>query len=225
MGAEQPVHSGLVISRLFTIHRSSSGGRGSWKRGISRHPGGSSPPGLDLVNAMQAGELDLGYIGLPPVIIGVDRGIPLKCIAGGHIEGTVMIAGKDVLPLAGCPGMREFLTQFAGRAVGTPPRGSIHDVIVNELSERARDNRHPGEKLSLGGFSPRRTQGGRDRGSRGDAGPRGGSPPVFSGRARRSPGQALAFQPELWYCRDGGSSSPGRTSFSGSWPRTRLHAR
>ncbi|HUK92616.1 MAG TPA: ABC transporter substrate-binding protein, partial [Methanomicrobiales archaeon] len=91
------------------------------------------PSGPDLVNAMQAGELDLGYIGLPPVIIGIDRGLPLKCIAGGHIEGTVMIAGKDVLPLAGCPGMREFLAQFAGRAVGTPPRGSIHDVIVNEL--------------------------------------------------------------------------------------------
>ena len=91
------------------------------------------PSGPDLVNAMQAGELDLGYIGLPPVIIGRGRGIPLKCIAGGHIEGTVMIAGKGVLPLAGCPGMREFLSQFAGRAIGTPPRGSIHDVIVNEL--------------------------------------------------------------------------------------------
>ncbi|HUK92659.1 MAG TPA: ABC transporter substrate-binding protein [Methanomicrobiales archaeon] len=91
------------------------------------------PSGPDLVNAMQAGELDLGYIGLPPVIIGRGRGIPLKCIAGGHIEGTVMIAGRDTRPLAAYPGMPEFLAQFAGRAIGTPPRGSIHDVIVNEL--------------------------------------------------------------------------------------------
>jgi NitT/TauT family transport system substrate-binding protein len=29
--------------------------------------------------------------------------------------------------------MREFLSQFAGRAIGTPPKGSIHDVIANEL--------------------------------------------------------------------------------------------
>lgn len=91
------------------------------------------PSGPDIVKAMERGELDLGYIGLPPVIIGVDRGLPLKCIAGGHIEGTVIIAGKDTRPLTACPGMREFLAQFAGRAVGTPPRGSIHDVIVNEL--------------------------------------------------------------------------------------------
>jgi NitT/TauT family transport system substrate-binding protein len=29
--------------------------------------------------------------------------------------------------------MLEFLSQFAGKAIGTPPRGSIHDVIVREL--------------------------------------------------------------------------------------------
>ena len=29
--------------------------------------------------------------------------------------------------------MKAFLSQFSGKAIGTPPRGSIHDVIVNEL--------------------------------------------------------------------------------------------
>lgn len=91
------------------------------------------PSGPDIISAMQRRELDLAYIGLPPVIIGIDRGLPLACIAGGHAEGTVMVAGPDVRPLAECRGMAEFLSQLSGRSIGTPPRGSIHDVIVNEL--------------------------------------------------------------------------------------------
>ncbi len=91
------------------------------------------PSGPDIITAMQAGKIDLAYIGLPPVIIGIDRGLPLTCIAGGHIEGTVMIAGKSTKVLGECSGMAEFLRQFSGSSIGCPPRGSIHDVIVNEL--------------------------------------------------------------------------------------------
>jgi NitT/TauT family transport system substrate-binding protein len=91
------------------------------------------PSGPDIINAMQDGTIDLGYIGLPPVIIGIDRGLSLACIAGGHIEGTVMIAGPGTRSLAECTGMPKFLSQFSGKSIGTPPKGSIHDVIVNEL--------------------------------------------------------------------------------------------
>ena len=52
------------------------------------------PSGPDIINAMQNGTIDLGYIGLPPVIIGIDRGLSLACIAGGHVEGTVMISRR-----------------------------------------------------------------------------------------------------------------------------------
>ena len=31
------------------------------------------PSGPDIISAMQRGDLDLGYIGLPPVIIGIDK--------------------------------------------------------------------------------------------------------------------------------------------------------
>ena len=43
--------------------------------------------GPDMVRAFENKEIDLGYIGLPPAIIGIARGLPLKCIAGGHVEG------------------------------------------------------------------------------------------------------------------------------------------
>ncbi len=91
------------------------------------------PSGPDIINAMHAGTLDLGYIGLPPVIIGIDRGLSLACISGGHVEGTIIIAGEEVNPLTAYSSMSEFLAQFSGKVIGTPPKGSIHDVIVNEL--------------------------------------------------------------------------------------------
>ncbi|OPX62651.1 MULTISPECIES: ABC transporter substrate-binding protein [unclassified Methanoregula] len=89
--------------------------------------------GPDIINAMEAGTLDLGYIGLPPVIIGIGRGLPLACIAGGHVEGTIIVGGPGTRTFGGCGSMRAFLSQCAGKAIGTPPQGSIHDVIVREL--------------------------------------------------------------------------------------------
>jgi NitT/TauT family transport system substrate-binding protein len=91
------------------------------------------PSGPDIIAAMRDGTIDLGYIGLPPVVIGIDQGLSLACIAGGHIEGTVMISGEKTRAIAECPRMQKFLAQFAGKAIGTPPKGSIHDVIVHEL--------------------------------------------------------------------------------------------
>jgi NitT/TauT family transport system substrate-binding protein len=89
--------------------------------------------GPDIISAMQRGELDLGYSGLPPVIIGIGNGLSLACIAGGHVEGTVMVASPGIRSCSECGSMPAFLSQFTGKAIGTPPRGSIHDVIVSEL--------------------------------------------------------------------------------------------
>jgi NitT/TauT family transport system substrate-binding protein len=91
------------------------------------------PSGPDLVNAMCAAQIDIGYVGLPPAIIGVERGCSLVCVAGGHVEGTVLIGGADMQALGQCASMAEFLAQFLGRSIGCPPRGTIHDVIVHEL--------------------------------------------------------------------------------------------
>ncbi len=91
--------------------------------------------GPDIVKAFENKEIDLGYIGLPPVIIGVARGIPFKCIAGGHVEGTVMLAQKEFKGLDEAGDIKQVLGQFEGKAIGTPPKGSIHDVIARDLVE------------------------------------------------------------------------------------------
>lgn len=94
--------------------------------------------GPDIVAAFGRRELDIAYIGLPPAIIGIDRGIHLTCIAGGHVEGTVL-AGQgglgtypDIKDLAG------ILGQLRGGRVGVPGKGSIHDVIMADCLEKNR---------------------------------------------------------------------------------------
>lgn len=92
--------------------------------------------GPAIVNAFEKGELDLAYIGLPPAIIGMSRGVGIVCIAGGHIEGTVISAGERYRGTSDTSELGEILGQFSGRGVGVPGKGSIHDVILRECLER-----------------------------------------------------------------------------------------
>lgn len=94
--------------------------------------------GPDIVKAFANGEIDLGYIGLPPAIIGIDRGIPIKCVAGGHVEGTVLIAQKNYRTLDELGDIDAVLAQFQGKIIGSPPKGSIHDVIINNAIKQAK---------------------------------------------------------------------------------------
>jgi NitT/TauT family transport system substrate-binding protein len=92
--------------------------------------------GPAIIEAFKLGSIDIGYIGLPPAIIGIGKRIGLKCVAGGHVEGTVLIGkqgclsseeGKNILPA---------LKQFEGRKIGSPAKGSIHDVIIRFLIKK-----------------------------------------------------------------------------------------
>jgi len=92
--------------------------------------------GPAMVEAFSAGEIDLGYIGLPPAMIGIDRGVALRCIAGGHVEGTVMISGSGYVPLRRPDSVQAVLGWFRGKKIGSPARGSIHDVIIRFLLQK-----------------------------------------------------------------------------------------
>ncbi|HWQ20527.1 MAG TPA: ABC transporter substrate-binding protein [Methanotrichaceae archaeon] len=93
----------------------------SWKR---------FPNGPSMIEAFERSDLDLGYMGLPPAMIGICHGLDIRCVAGGHMEGTVLIGPKGFN--AGGE-MRVVLAQFKGRCIGTPRRGTIHDVILRKL--------------------------------------------------------------------------------------------
>ncbi|MHA2398876.1 MAG: ABC transporter substrate-binding protein [Promethearchaeota archaeon] len=90
-----------------------------------------------MVEAFKNGELDIGYMGLPPALIGIDNGVPIKCVAGGHVEGTIMVgrrkSHKTISQFNN--DMYEVLAQFKGSIIGTPSVGSIHDAILNYYLE------------------------------------------------------------------------------------------
>ncbi len=96
--------------------------------------------GPDIVKAFANKELDIAYIGLPPSIIGIDQGIPVMCVAGGHVEGTVLIARKEYKALDELKELNAVLAQFEGKIIGSPPKGSIHDVIINNAIAKAKLN-------------------------------------------------------------------------------------
>ncbi len=92
--------------------------------------------GPSMIQAFRENELDIGYMGLPPAIIGISNGLPLKCVAGGHVEGTIMIAKKNYKTILDLDNdFYKLFKQFENKSVGVPSEGSIHDVILKSLME------------------------------------------------------------------------------------------
>jgi NitT/TauT family transport system substrate-binding protein len=88
--------------------------------------------GPAIIEAFEKGELDIAYCGLPPVLIGIDRGVGIKCIAGGHIEGTVICGKNRYKAFPEIEDLGDILAQFRGGRIGVPGKGSIHDVILSD---------------------------------------------------------------------------------------------
>jgi NitT/TauT family transport system substrate-binding protein len=95
------------------------------------------PTGPEMVKSFARGELDIGYIGLPPAMIGMSRGMALRCIAGGHMEGTVLTARSDIRTYEETGSIKETLEQLNDLTVGAPSKGSIHDIIIRNLLDKA----------------------------------------------------------------------------------------
>lgn len=104
--------------------------------------------GPSIIEAFEMEEIDMAYIGLPPVIIGIDRGIKIRCVAGGHMEGTVLVSHNNIKAYPEIEKLEDILTQFSGQRIGVPGKGSIHDVIITELLDRY----NLGEKVEIGNF-------------------------------------------------------------------------
>jgi len=88
--------------------------------------------GPEMVQAFKNEKLEIGYMGLPPAIIGIDNEVPIKCVAGGHVEGTLMIAKKEYNNIKSLKNnIYNTFSQFEGKTIGVTSKGSIHDVILN----------------------------------------------------------------------------------------------
>lgn len=93
--------------------------------------------GPAIMDALVKNKVDVAYIGLSPVIIGISKGAEIKCVAGGHVEGTVVVARPGYKSMSDSSvEMGTALGQFRGKRLGVPRRGSLHDVFLRHyLSE------------------------------------------------------------------------------------------
>lgn len=106
----------------------------SFKRPLEWHYFSTGP---EMMWALYRGELDAGYLGLTPAMIGIEKGVPIKCIAGGHIEGTILCAKPGLKAYQNFDNNLELtFQQLSGKIIGVPKEGSIHDVILRYYLSR-----------------------------------------------------------------------------------------
>ncbi len=84
--------------------------------------------GPAIVEALRDDELDMAYVGLPPAIIGISQGVRITCVAGGHVEGTVIASYENAYSHADGYNLGDVLSQF--NTIGVPGKGAIHDIIL-----------------------------------------------------------------------------------------------
>jgi hypothetical protein len=132
----------LSIGYLSTLYHTSFILRGSKQPGI-KASWKLFPNGPAMMEAFEQGQLDLGYIGLPPAMIGITRGLKVRCVAGGHVEGTVLIGSQSFQVKEKAS---DALAQFKGKTIGTPRSAwPSHRLTISPWpSSRARLSAPPG---------------------------------------------------------------------------------
>lgn len=95
--------------------------------------------GPSLIEALFAGEIDIGYVGPGPVLAGYakSRGQAIRVIAGAAANGVVIVAGKD-------SGINT-LADLKGKKLVTPQLGNTQDIsakhyLLSDLKQENVDN-------------------------------------------------------------------------------------
>ncbi len=79
--------------------------------------------GGDLMTAMASGEVDVGYVGIAPVLSSVAKGVPVKVISSAQTEGSGIVVTKD----SGITSAAD----LKGKSIATPGEASIQYVLLS----------------------------------------------------------------------------------------------
>ena len=79
--------------------------------------------GGDLMTAMASGDVDVGYVGIAPVLSSVSSGVPVKVISSAQVEGSGIIVTDD--------SDIENAQDLAGKTIATPGEASIQHVLLS----------------------------------------------------------------------------------------------
>lgn len=78
--------------------------------------------GGDLMTAMASGDVDVGYVGVTPVLSSIEKGVPVKIISGVQTEGSGIIVGND----SGINSAQD----LSGKSIATPGDASIQYMLL-----------------------------------------------------------------------------------------------
>ena len=99
--------------------------------------------GGDLMSAMASGDLDVGYVGIPPVIHSMSKDVPVRIVAGAQNEGSGLLAHDSSV---------KSISDLKGKTVATPGEASIQSVLLkydlNKSGLSASDIESPTMKVS-----------------------------------------------------------------------------
>ena len=79
--------------------------------------------GGDLMTAMASGDVDVGYVGIAPVLSSVSSGVPVKVISSAQVEGSGIIVTDD--------SDIENAQDLAGKTIATPGEASIQHILLS----------------------------------------------------------------------------------------------
>ena len=79
--------------------------------------------GGDLMTAMASGDVDVGYVGIAPVLSSISAGVPVKVISAAQIEGSGIIVTKD--------SNIQDASDLAGKTIASPGEASIQHVLLS----------------------------------------------------------------------------------------------
>ena len=88
--------------------------------------------GGDLMTAMASGDVDVGYVGITPVLSSIAKGVPVKVISAAQTEGSGIVVASD-------SGINS-VSDLAGKKIATPGDASIqHMLLTYYLSQNGMD--------------------------------------------------------------------------------------
>ena len=80
--------------------------------------------GGDLMTAIAAGDIDVGYVGITPAMSSISTGVPVKVVSGAQTEGSGLVVDKD--------SNINSIADLKGKTVATPGAATIQQMLLTD---------------------------------------------------------------------------------------------
>jgi NitT/TauT family transport system substrate-binding protein len=84
--------------------------------------------GGDLMTAMASGDVDVGYVGITPVLASIQKGVPVKVISAAQTDGSGLVVSKN-------SGINS-VSDLSGKSIATPGEASIQYMLLQYYLEQ-----------------------------------------------------------------------------------------